>query len=397
MLDTDPEKSRNSNSGEADDVQQMTSLSADPVQNTSARRSVWPVLIALLALVGTAGASYFGYQSWLKISAELTTLNQLVVTAGQDQQRLRTYLDGSLKQYQTQLQQLTDLDKQFSQQKDAMEIQAQAMQKQSEQMQVQSADMRTTLQSVYDRVGRDNNDWEIAEAEYLLQIANYKLSLQQDMKSARDALQAADERLRILADPELFEVRQQVTKEIAALGRVKPVDRQKLVAQLNAVVTDIPDMMIDMLEPRQPSVKEKAQIIEDTSAEAEIEDIWDKMLADSWKGFKTLVVVRHHEMPVATLLTADQQYFVRQNLQFQLETARFAILRGDDVLYRQSLQSAQKWLAEYFDKKDSLVEKGLQMLQVLYSAKISPDLPDISASLQMLQQRQKKDSGEKPS
>jgi uroporphyrin-3 C-methyltransferase len=43
-------------------------------------------------------------------------------------------------------------------------------------------------------VGRSQQGWSLAEVEYLLRIANQRLQLQRDLKTAQLALQAADTR-----------------------------------------------------------------------------------------------------------------------------------------------------------------------------------------------------------
>lgn len=51
------------------------------------------------------------------------------------------------------------------------------------------------------------NDWLMAEAEYLVQLANHRLLLEKDVATAAVALKAADARLAEVADPALLHVR----------------------------------------------------------------------------------------------------------------------------------------------------------------------------------------------
>ncbi len=59
-------------------------------------------------------------------------------------------------------------------------------------------ELEVALQSLRTRIGQDRHDWGIAEVEYLLAIANRRLQLEQDVRTALLALESADGRLMFL-------------------------------------------------------------------------------------------------------------------------------------------------------------------------------------------------------
>ena len=61
------------------------------------------------------------------------------------------------------------------------------------------------------------------------------------------------------------------------------------------------------------------------------------------------------------------------------------LLRHDAPTYRNSLMSARQWLAENFNMKKAANEAALNELQALEAIDIDPALPDISASVRMVQ------------
>ena len=74
------------------------------------------------------------------------------------------------------------------------------------------------------QLAKTRGDWLIADAEYLLSVANQRLQLVGDVKTTRLALEAADQRLRESGDPGVFKVREAIAQELSVLQEVKPPD-----------------------------------------------------------------------------------------------------------------------------------------------------------------------------
>lgn len=211
-----------------------------------------------------------------------------------------------------------------------------------------------------------------AEVEYLLRIAADELYLGTDVEAALYALQAADERLRQLGDPRFNPVRELIADHLA---------------QLNAVsIPDIPGMAFK-LGSLQRTVEElplAQQRYAETQAETEAS------IGDSgwWQRFKSgldrlygkLVVLQPAEPP-KPLLSPEDSFFLRRNLELQFATARAALLRQDAKSYRQSLEMARRWLAEYFDQDDAQVQALLADLNGLLAINLQPELPDVTTAL----------------
>ena len=66
-------------------------------------------------------------------------------------------------------------------------------------------------------------------------------------------------------------------------------------------------------------------------------------------------------------------------------TARMALLRSDDEIYRNSLQQAQQWVMKYFDTENQNTRWTINELQKLAAINLNPQLPDITGSLTQLQ------------
>jgi len=116
-----------------------------------------------------------------------------------------------------------------------------------------------------------------------------------------------------------------------------------------------------------------------------------------------LVVFRQLEKSPKALMTPREQFFLQQNLQLKLETARRSLLVGNKssqkALFVSSLKESIDWLTEFFDKDDSHVAQTIEELMALQTMTISTDMPDISTSIKVLrsyQQELEKQHGVNP-
>ncbi len=237
---------------------------------------------------------------------------------------------------------------------------------------------------------RGRDDWIVAEAEYLMRIANDRVQLQRDVATAIVALSAADERLRDLSDPVFHPVREQLAREITALKAVREPDIPGLALVLNSLAERAGQAPLSLQyhggrgqTPVGADALQPAQGVED----------WRGFLHAIWQDLKSLVVVRRNKEPVGAMLSPDQEFFLHQNLRLKLETAQLAALQRNEAAYRGNLQTAREWLATYFDASDGTVTAMLTEIDRLEQAQINPPLPDVSGSLRMLREMASAASG----
>lgn len=225
-------------------------------------------------------------------------------------------------------------------------------------------------------------EWAHAELSYLVKLANHRAALVQDASGAKTALTLADDRARALGEPGLFPLRSLLADEIQSLAAVAEVDIVGLSAKLQSAIKRVDNLQILIA----PEVAESAPEASATDAAPE-EGKWEKAAGEAWQALRSLVVIRHQTEGEKAVLAPEQRYFLYQNLRLKLDSAKLALLRGEQAIYTDSLQSANQWTQDYFAgaERDAMV----QALTDLQAQKIAVALPDISGSLQWLNQRGK--------
>ncbi len=78
-------------------------------------------------------------------------------------------------------------------------------------------------------------DWKLAEAEYLLRLANHRVLMERDIRTALDLLKSADDIVRDLDDFALYEVRATLAEEIQSLEQAREVNVSDIHLRLDAV------------------------------------------------------------------------------------------------------------------------------------------------------------------
>jgi len=216
----------------------------------------------------------------------------------------------------------------------------------------------------------------LAEAEYYLQIANAQLQLANNPHLASLALGMADERVTTLSDPALTAIRRAISDELAALEVMKKPDLEGAtltLASLARVVESLPLARI---------AAENDAVVEDDTEQSGVDRAWDSVK----EAMSGLVKVTPPDEAKLALVSPDAEYFLRNNLALQLQSARLALLRGEQAIFEQTLDDTSALLNSYFDTSSVEVASAQLTISEIRSSVFTASAPDISESLRLLRQ-----------
>lgn len=344
--------------------QSSSLLSKD--ENTSASNIIGSFALGLSAIaVATSG--------WLYFQSIQTTLPQDVQQLAEQQNTLSSRLsDNTFNQSQ-----LNELTKKVS-------ISEQVIQAQKEQLTTQQALQNEKLQSLQAKLNRLSNttkeDWKLAEAEYLIRLANQRLLLEADSSGAVTLLSSADDILNELEDPIVFVTRKALAKDIQALKSINQFDLEGAYLQLNTLYDSV-----ESLPQREPSKEWQANTSKTLSENAEIENSsvnsFKSVLDSFWASIRSLVVINYNHKPIKALLPPAEYQQLITGLQLQLEVAQVALIKGEPAIYQQALSRVANATTEHFETQSNTVTTFLASLTALQQLNPSPDLPSPRDSL----------------
>jgi uroporphyrin-3 C-methyltransferase len=347
----------------------------------SAGRSAFsrlPIVLAVVALLAVAVGLVFGYRYWLDMKQTLVSLNDVLVKANQEQAQFKQQLEQTRQHFEQQQQAIEAQQIDLKKQAESIRQTKAASQKQSDQLYHSLAEIQT-------KMGGKEGQWRVAEAEYLMRVANHRLNLMGDPNTALEALKSADQRLVASGDPGWSGVREIIAEETTRLTALPKVDSDGISAELSALAKRVETLPLldEGVVLRSEAVKPETSPDVADDGEFQLKSVLD----DFWQGFKSMMVIRHHDRPVSAMLPPAQRYFLMQNLRLKIENAKAAMMGRNQTLYTDNLTSAVEWIDRYFQASAPEVVGFKSQLQGLAAKEIAPEMPDISGSLRALQKR----------
>ncbi|GAB4255110.1 MAG: hypothetical protein Kow0065_02870 [Methylomicrobium sp.] len=340
------------------------------------RSGFWFGAIVLLIILSIIA---IGFYLFSLLRAQQETLGGEVNKGDMQMLELTKQISG----YQTQIaaiqSHLTSIDAELKGKEEQVDKRLNEFsQLQAEKLEAMRTDFNTRLQQVQRQLGKTRGDWLIADAEYLLSVANQRLQLTGDINTTREALSAADQRLRESGDAGAYKVREQIAKELAALTKVEVVDIVGIYSAIRTLENEIGKL--SLIKPYAGKPLTPSEEVHD---HAEPTDEEHDLLAAALKKLEGVVTIRHTDQPISEILTPEEAKFTRQQLRVKLEMIKIGLVQQNEVLYKASIIDAKEWIVENFTK-NSIARDFLAELDRLEKISLHNQFPDISGSLKLI-------------
>lgn len=357
-----------------EEVTEKTITGEDTMKAAPKSRSggLWLGIIVLLMGVLVAGAGFFLYQQLKSQGDDINKEDQRNIEMAKQISGFQSQLAAMQTQLTEATGSISNADARFE---DKLLAQSKT---QEEKLETTRKELTTAVVQIQRQLGKTRGDWLIADAEYLLSVAGQRLHLIGDIETTREALEAADQRLRESGDAGAIKVREEIAKELASLRSVPAIDLVGLYSKLQSLSERVNQLTLFLPYEGKQAVKSSEHDKHPASSETS-SDILNAAL----KTLDAYVTVRHTKQPIKEILTAEQAQFIRQQLSLKLEMIKVALVQKNQTLYHASLTDALDWLDKHFNK-NAETQGFIAELQQLDTVKLNAQMPDISGSLKML-------------
>lgn len=340
--------------------EQQAQDQSDTEKAHRSRSGFWFGIIILLVVVGLAGIGFYFLQGLRDKQKESDgELKNLTLKTLNDHQTQLTDIQSRLSRLSDKIENNDHLTKNLEM----------TSQLQKEQLDSTRKELTVSIEKLQLQLGKTRSDWLIADAEYLLNIAGQRLKLVGDVHTAIAALEAAKQRLKDSGETGVFEVRAEITDEIAELNKIAKT------------VSDIVDIN-NIIQSQQNRVEELALLQPFAGKPAAKSS--KKTDGSEDNGLLDMLGVKHSEQPIESILTTEQAKFIYDQLRLKLEMVRIALIQHNGKLYQSALADTKNWLVKNF-ADDKARQTFAEELEKLSEEKLDIKYPDIT-SLTMLKE-----------
>ncbi|MCW8982611.1 MAG: uroporphyrinogen-III C-methyltransferase [Gammaproteobacteria bacterium] len=228
---------------------------------------------------------------------------------------------------------------------------------QHDQLQQRILALETKLAQAEQPIRLDH--WSVAEAIYLINIAEHHYRLEQNSVMAINALEQAHRRLLDHASPEMAPILEQMNRITIQLKQSGGEKRQQQLAQLATLSSQIPEL---------PIIQNSFVM---TSENGSADDYSLKSI-EGWRQFgstlstdiqKLFRITRpdNSDTEQNRLITADIYPLLRQQLILKIELVRLALMSNSAILTNEAKASISL-LERYFDSDSELVRQQIAIL-----------------------------------
>lgn len=345
---------------------------ASAPKEKKSRNGAWLGVVIILIVLGLAGAGFLLLQ---QLRDKQQDLGGELSKDSQHMQELTKQISGYQEQLVAIQRQLSDLSGEVSSKETNYEHKLnEHSDLHNERLESTSERLKESIQRIQRQLGKTRGDWLVADAEYLLSVANRRLHLMGDVSTTLEALKAADNRLRESGDTVGFKVRGQIAKEIALVKKVKVADVVGIYSSLEVLEDNVAKLNVFLPYSGK---------LQDQQSASEAADDLNDALDDIFVEIEGVITIRRLDQPVTTIITPEQKAFISEQLSTKLVIVKLALVQHDDALYQAGIKDVLQWLSKNFTQNSQRVN-FVNELNRLQAIQIRSNFPDISQSLKML-------------
>lgn len=353
---TDQAEGTGASNGDGDDGRADETVAAGPPPRRSGK---WVLALALLIALAAAGAA--GYLGW-----RLHELEQRVADIPAEREAAleplaeRSAVQALESRFEQRLQSAVD---------EKAEALVSARDEALGEVRERLATLETGVEDIRELAARDQINWRLAEIRYLLAIAQRRVAIDRDTRSAIAALEAADRAISEFGDVRLLPLRQRIIDDLSDLRSVESADLEGIALRLQNLLGRVPDL---------PAA---GSVMTVTASETNGTGGWWDALVTRLDRFVT--VRRREAGPEPGRPQPSKELPEADTLVLALERARSAALSRDPEAYQRALTRASNALDKGFATDAQATERFREGLAWLQERPVEVGLPDLAPTVDL--------------
>lgn len=297
-------------------------------------------------------------------------------------QQLQNQLADKNNQLATQLERLTQEQAKAQEQIDAkITAKTKGIEEIRSSLQAKFDELNKQLQTAMSQRFYQNQNWQLLKARYYLELAQINAHWSKSVGATVAMLQQADQLLQQLNDPQIFDIRQAIAKDIAQLQALPKVDVAGILSELDAVQSSLNDLNI-------PSIANDETSETTTKSETTKGNIpvWRLHLQDSMNLLSKLVIIRRNDENIKPLISPAFEAILKENIRLDLQEAQWAVLNSNPQVYQLVLNQALTTLKKNFNQNTQNTAALMKKITELQQVQLTQKRPEIGSGLPLLNQ-----------
>ena len=241
--------------------------------------------------------------------------------------------------------------------------------------------LEQTLPNLSQQLTLQQHDWNLAEVDYLLRLAENRLQLSRDIPTAIAALSQARDQLIRYTEDNFSDVVTKIEENIESLAQLEQTSIAHINQRLGELIVTLETLPFAVQAEHDEKPRQAPAPIAEGAELTERVQYWGRMV---WHDIKSLVTIRRSDEINRPLMNPEQRYLLQAQLRLKLETARLATMGHNQPLYQASLTEAASWLGRYYDGNDDKVTSAQTTLSELSAITVDPQLPSLQSLRQLL-------------
>jgi len=249
------------------------------------------------------------------------------------------------------------------------------------------------LADMSSRIVTAEQEWQLNEIGYLLELAHRRLTITGDINLAQKALLIADDRLSGFMSPEILEIRRSISDDLKKINNLSGADFSATAIDLGTLIYKISGLPLkgDNARPSWENVQlEEGSEPATTPVEKSDQNNLLAWAKEVFGDVSRLVQIRRVDQTQLPKLESSQRFLAYENLRLQLLAGQLALLQRDQGLFELSIQQSRVWLIKYFEESDAAVVSFDRRLVEISEINFAWEVPSISKTLDLMREEIKR-------